>query len=221
MRLPWMSPYLDLCRRYPQDEILPIALVDDDCPRDLTDTIQRGALGDTFLSFRTRIVQVPALDLERFRLTRNRVALSFLPNMRGDLDAVERVLHVTMAFQLQDDSEGLRKFFAFWVVEGRLLVAQQLDLNRRLKEMGNAGNHRMAAGRRPNGGPRRRRTPGPAGQCPQDARIRHRVGNRNRRDRHQTGRATATAIESDRSTPLTRRYQTHPPPRRITVQAGA
>jgi hypothetical protein len=128
--------YLDLCRRYPQDEILPIALVDDDCPRDLTDTIQRGALGDTFLSFRTRIVQVPALDLERFRLTRNRVALSFLPNMRGDLDAVERVLHVTMAFQLQDDSEGLRKFFAFWVVEGRLLVAQQLDLNRRLKEMG-------------------------------------------------------------------------------------
>jgi len=55
---------------------------------------------------------------------------------RGDLDAVERVLHVTMAFQLQDDSEGLRKFFAFWVVEGRLLVAQQLELNRRLKEMG-------------------------------------------------------------------------------------
>jgi hypothetical protein len=68
--------------------------------------------------------------------TRNRVALSFLPNMRGDLDPVERVLHVTMAFQLQDDSEGLRKFFAFWVVEGRLQVAQQVDLNRRLKEMG-------------------------------------------------------------------------------------
>jgi hypothetical protein len=56
--------------------------------------------------------------------------------MRGDLDPVERVLHVTMAFQLQDDSEGLRKFFAFWVVEGRLQVAQQVDLNRRLKEMG-------------------------------------------------------------------------------------
>src|ERR1035437_776882 len=69
-------------------------------------------------------------------VTRNRVALSFLPNMRGDLDPVERVLHVTMAFQLQDDSEGLRRFFAFWVVEGRLQVAQQVDLNRRLKEMG-------------------------------------------------------------------------------------
>ena len=128
--------YLDLCRRFLSDEILPIALVDDDRVCELTDTVQRGALGDTFLSFRTRIVQVPALDLDRFRLTRNRVALSFLPNMRGDLDAVERVLHVTMAFQLQDDSEGLRKFFAFWVVEGRLQVAQQVDLNRRLKEMG-------------------------------------------------------------------------------------
>lgn len=110
--------YLDLCRRFPSDEILPIALVDDDRVCELTDTVQRGALGDTFLSFRTRIVQVPALDLDRFRLTRNRVALSFLPNMRGDLDPIERVLHVTMAFQLQDDSEGLRKFFAFWVVEG-------------------------------------------------------------------------------------------------------
>jgi len=128
--------YLDLCRRFPSDEILPIALVDDDRVCELTDTVQRGALGDTFLSYRTRIVQVPALDLDRFRLTRNRVALSFLPNMRGGLDPVERVLHVTMAFQLQDDSEGLRKFFAFWVVEGRLQVAQQVDLNRRLKEMG-------------------------------------------------------------------------------------
>ncbi|HXP91193.1 MAG TPA: hypothetical protein VN931_09725, partial [Fibrobacteria bacterium] len=94
-----------------------------------------GAMGDTFLSFRTRIVQIPAMDLERFRRTRNRVALSFLPNMRGDLDPVDRVLHVTMAFRQQADSQGLRRFFAFWVVEGRLRVEQQLDLNRRLKEM--------------------------------------------------------------------------------------
>jgi len=127
--------YLDLCRRFPHDEILPIALVDDNHPCDLLDSVQRGAMGDTFLSFRTRIVQIPAMDLERFRRTRNRVALSFLPNMRGDLDPVDRVLHVTMAFRQQADSQGLRRFFAFWVVEGRLRVEQQLDLNRRLKEM--------------------------------------------------------------------------------------
>ncbi|HXP90098.1 MAG TPA: hypothetical protein VN931_04105 [Fibrobacteria bacterium] len=127
--------YLDLCRRFPADEILPIALVDDDTSTDPTNAIQRGAMGDVFLSFRTRIVQVPALDLAWYRETRNRVALSFLPNMRGDLDPVERVVLVALAFHQQQDTEGLRRFFAFWVVEGRLELVQQRDLERRLKEM--------------------------------------------------------------------------------------
>jgi hypothetical protein len=76
-------------------------------------------MGDVFLSFRTRVVQVPSLDLVRYRETRNRVALSFLPNMRGDLDPVERVILVALAFHRQQDTEGLHRFFAFWVVEGR------------------------------------------------------------------------------------------------------
>jgi len=127
--------YLDLCRRYPEDEVLPIALVDDDHTCDLKDTIQRGAMGEIFLSFRTRIVQVPSLDLEQFRQTRNRVALSFLPNMRGDLDPVERVLHVVVAFQKLNDTGGLRRFFALWIVEARLRIEQERELDRRLKEM--------------------------------------------------------------------------------------
>ena len=127
--------YLDLCRRFPSDEILPIALVDDDRPHALTDTVSRGAIGETFLAFHTRIVQVPALDLERYRTTRNRVALSFTPNMHGNFDRVERVIEVAVAFQRQDDTNGYRKFFAFWVVEGRLKVEEQITLDRRLKEM--------------------------------------------------------------------------------------
>jgi hypothetical protein len=127
--------YIDLCRRFPKDEILPIALVDDDRPRDLSDHIERGARQETFLTFRTRIVQVPALDLETYRETRNRVALSFSPNMRGTLDPVDRVLQVAIAFRNQGDSQGLRKFFAFWIVEGRLKVKQQRELDRRLKEL--------------------------------------------------------------------------------------
>ena len=127
--------YLDLCRRFPSDEILPIALVDDDHPHALTDTVTRGAIGETFLAFHTRIVQVPALDLERYRTTRNRVALSFTPNMHGNFDRVERVIEVAVAFQRQDDTNGYRKFFAFWVVEGRLKVEEQITLDRRLKEM--------------------------------------------------------------------------------------
>lgn len=127
--------YLDLCRRFPQDEILPIALVDGNHPRELVDTIERGAQGVAHLRFHTRIVQVPTLDLERFRGTANRVALSFLPNMQGTWDPVERVLHVALAFQAQSDAQGTRKFFALWVVEAGLGIEQQRELDRRLKEM--------------------------------------------------------------------------------------
>jgi len=97
--------------------------------------VTRGAIGETFLAFHTRIIQVPTLEMERYRTTRNRVALSFTPNMRGNFDRVERVIEVAVAFQGQDDANGYHKFFAFWVVEGRLKVEEQITLDRRLKEM--------------------------------------------------------------------------------------
>ena len=75
------------------------------------------------------------MDLERFRNTANRVALSFLPNMQGVFDPVERVLHVALAFRAQSDAQGTRKFFALWVVEAGLGIEQQRELDRRLKEM--------------------------------------------------------------------------------------
>jgi len=127
--------YLDLCRRFPQDEILPIALVDDDRPRELSDTIDRGAQGQSYLRFHTRIVQIPMLEMVRFRNTANRVALSFSPNMAGDFDRVEQVMHVAFAFRDCDDLQGFRKFFAFWVVEGRLKLEEQRELKQRLKEI--------------------------------------------------------------------------------------
>ena len=127
--------YLDLCRRFLDDEILPVALVDDTRPRELCDTVERGASGVPHLQFRTRIVQVPSLELERFRHTATRVALSFLPNMRGDLDPVERVIHVAVSFRAQADAQGMRKFFALWVVEAGLRIEQERELDRRLKEM--------------------------------------------------------------------------------------
>jgi hypothetical protein len=127
--------YLDLCRRFPDDEILPIALVDDDRPHGLRDTVERGAMGRNFLSFCTRIVQVPAMDLVRFRSSCNRVALSFSPNMGGRFDRVEQVVHVAVEFKRQGDLEGFRKFFAFWVIEGRLDLNEQRRLRARFKEM--------------------------------------------------------------------------------------
>lgn len=126
--------YLDLCRRFPEEAILPIALVDDDRPRTLADTVERSVFGSPHFFFRTRIIQVPALNLERFRNTANRVALSFSPNMAG-ADPVEQVLHVAMAFRRQADLQGFRKFFAFWVVEGRLKLDEQREVKQRLKEI--------------------------------------------------------------------------------------
>ena len=129
------SYFLDLCRRFPGEEILPIALVDDDRPRELDDTVERRAMGISHFHFTTRILQVPSLDLERFRYTANRVALSFSPNMSGDFNRVDRVMHVAFAFRDQFDMPGFRKHFAFWVVEGRLNQDQQREVKQRLKEM--------------------------------------------------------------------------------------
>lgn len=126
--------YLDLCRRYIGEEVLAIALVDDDRPRELADTVERGALGLRHFLFHTRIIQIPALSLEKYRDTANRVALSFSPNMAG-ADAVEQVLRVTVVFQELGDTMGVCKFFAFWIVEGRLMLEEQREVKQRLKEM--------------------------------------------------------------------------------------
>ena len=125
--------YLDLCRRFPTDEVLPIALVDDDKPYDLENSVLRGAYGYPYLIFETRLVQIPALEMEAYRRTSNRVALSFLPNMRGS-QGVESVLDVTIAFLQAGDPDGVRLLFAFWVVEGRLNTVEQRELNQRLRE---------------------------------------------------------------------------------------
>jgi hypothetical protein len=125
--------YLDLCRRFPLDEVLPIALVDDDKPHHLENSVLRGAYGYPYLIFETRLVQIPALEMEAYRRTSNRVALSFLPNMRGS-QGVESVLDVTIAFLQAGDPDGMRLLFAFWVVEGRLNTVEQRELNQRLRE---------------------------------------------------------------------------------------
>ena len=127
--------YVDLCRRFPGEDILPVALVDDSVERNLTGLEERGAEGEVFLRFQTRVVQVPALDLDRFRDTANRVALSFSPNMRGAFDRAEQVLRVAIAFRDRGDMNGIRTFFAFWTVEGRLDRTEQAWLLRRLKEI--------------------------------------------------------------------------------------
>lgn len=126
--------FLDLMKRFPGETILPIALVDDDRPRELQDTVEHKALDFSPFHFTTRIVQVPTMSLERFRHTANRVALSFTPNMAG-ADRVEQVLRVAVAFQEQGDTMGVRKFFAFWVVEGRLGLEEQREVKRKLKEI--------------------------------------------------------------------------------------
>jgi hypothetical protein len=81
---------VDLCRRFPTDAILPIALVDDSMERELSDKEVRGAEGEVFLMFRTRLVQVPELDLERFRDTANRVASPSPLTCAGHLTAPSR-----------------------------------------------------------------------------------------------------------------------------------
>ena len=49
---------------------------------------------------------IPALEMDAYRSTCNRVALSFLPNMHGSR-GVESVIDVTIAFLCAGDQEGV------------------------------------------------------------------------------------------------------------------
>lgn len=109
-------------------------MVDDDRPRVLSDHLERGALGRVFLWFETRILQISSLQMARYRDTRNRVALSFNPNMACDFDRVAQIVRIARTFRHLDDMAGLRKFFAFWIVQGRLKIDAQSELGRKLKE---------------------------------------------------------------------------------------
>lgn len=44
------------------------------------------------------------------------------------------MLDVALAFLQAGDQDGVRLLFAFWVVEGRLNIVEQNELNRKLKE---------------------------------------------------------------------------------------
>ncbi|HNY29873.1 MAG TPA: hypothetical protein PKO15_03210 [Fibrobacteria bacterium] len=55
--------------------------------------------------------------------------------MAGDFDRADQVMRVAIGFQQQSDMQGFRKFFAFWVVEGRLQVQAQWEVKNRLKEL--------------------------------------------------------------------------------------
>ena len=132
--LPAASHYLDILRRFPEDEILPIVLFDDDRAAARADTFVHGAAGDSYLIFRTRIVQIRALELARFWQSRNRIALSFSPGMVSNCNRIDKVLRVAMAFRDLGDCEGLYRHFGLWVEEGRLSVEEQKELNRRMKE---------------------------------------------------------------------------------------
>lgn len=53
----------------------------------------------------------------------------------GVPDPLEQVIHVAIAFRDLGDLAGLRKFFAFWVVEGGLHEQDQSRVLRKFKEL--------------------------------------------------------------------------------------
>jgi hypothetical protein len=205
--------YLDLCRRFPLDEVLPIALVDDDKPHDLENSVCAEPTDTPTSSSRHAWCRSPpwrwkpiediqpsrpVLSSEHARKPRCRVR----PGRDHRLPPSGR-------------PGWLRLLFAFWVVEGRLNSVEQRELNQRLKEhempeimdwlRGGRNRNRSHGGCR--GGDRERHPCHQDRGRPQDARTRHCLGNRHRRDRNQARRPGVAASESEVPTPPTRRYQ--------------
>lgn len=86
--------YLDLCHRFPDHEIVPVALVTEIESPPVPGGFARHALGETFLTFRTRVVQLSCTQAENWAQARNLVATTLLMAMGGGLPRAERLERV-------------------------------------------------------------------------------------------------------------------------------
>jgi hypothetical protein len=97
--------FLDLSGRFPQHEVVPVALVTEIDAMPIVDSIVRGALGREVLRFSTRVVQLSQTQAETWAQAGNLVAATLLMAMGGALSRAEKLNALLRFFQHHDDNE--------------------------------------------------------------------------------------------------------------------
>jgi len=97
--------FLDLSGRFPQHEVVPVALVTEIGAMPIVDNIVRSALGREVLRFSTRVVQLSQTQAETWAQAGNLVAATLLMAMGGNLSRAEKLNAILRFFQHHDDNE--------------------------------------------------------------------------------------------------------------------
>jgi hypothetical protein len=111
--------FLDLASRFPEHEIVPIALVTEPDDRRVPESFVRLALGEEVLRFRTRVVQLSRTQADQWIHARNLVAVTLLMAMGGPPSRPDR-LQATLEFLVHHDEDETRLLFPLFVQVGRL-----------------------------------------------------------------------------------------------------
>jgi len=97
--------FLDLKGRFPEHEIVPVALITEIDDHEVPDRLVARALDEEILSFRTHVVQLSRTRAEAWVDVSNLVAQTFLMAMSGALPRLQRLHRVIRYFQTHDEPE--------------------------------------------------------------------------------------------------------------------
>lgn len=112
--------YLDLLGRFPECEIVPVALITEPEPHAVRSQLTGSGAGEQFLQFHTRVVQLATMDCEAWANASNLVAATQLINMGGSLDRVQRFLRSIEAFRREATDAETQQLFSLLTELGKL-----------------------------------------------------------------------------------------------------
>jgi hypothetical protein len=102
--------FLDLTGRFPDHEVVPVALVTEIDAAPIVDHIDRSALGREVLRFATYVVQLSQTEAQTWSLAGNLVAATLLTAMGGTLTRAQK-LEATIQFFMNHDAEETKRLF--------------------------------------------------------------------------------------------------------------
>ncbi len=120
--------YLDLASRFPDHEIVPVALITEIDADPVPDGFRKMALGVEVIRFSTRVVQLSQTQAQDWVDTRNLVAAALLMAMGGSMSRSQKLL-ATIDFFLRHDEGETRLLFPLISEVGGALSLSKGRLN--------------------------------------------------------------------------------------------
>jgi len=117
--------YLDLMGRFPDCEVVPVALITELEAHPVCSQLVGSGAGEDFLRFHTRVVQLATEDCERWAHASNLVAATQMMAMSGALDRMQKLRLSMEAFRREASDHEVKLLFPLMVELGRLSETEE------------------------------------------------------------------------------------------------